>query len=192
MAGGYFSKNVKKLFAQEINKSENFFCELKLGIGGCGVLELPDVIDYLFTTMEVVHKQRARFIRKNKGFIKRFFITYDSSTDMYEPYFKFLLLSNKSKQDTELLKLHLQTYHQWHNVWCLVNKNFDDIVVKLEPLENEKAQEIVSEFFKQPTIEETFMLGEAEKKEILKTHRTVSVGGIFKDIKQKYLLSVER
>ena len=78
MAGGYFSKNVKKLFAQEISTSENFFCELKLGKGKCNFSKLPDVIDYLFTTMEVVHKQRARFIRKNKGFIKRFFISYDS------------------------------------------------------------------------------------------------------------------
>ncbi len=187
MAGGYFSKNVKKTFAEEIKQSKNFFYELKLGIGKCGFPELPEVIEYLFVEMEILHRQRSRFMKKNKGFIKRFFIKYDNLTDMYEPYFNFLLLSNKTKENSEIFKLHLQNYHQWHNVWCLIHKNFDDVVVKLEPLENENAETIINDFFKQPTIEETPMLGEEQQKEILKNHRTVSLGGIFKEIKNRHV-----
>ncbi len=192
MSDGYFSKKLKRTFAQEVKESENFFYELKLGIGKCGFINLSEVSEYLFKIMDTLREKRARFLRENKGYIKRFFIVYDNYSYMYEPYFKFLFLSFKTKADIEVFEFKLKSYMRWFSVWCRLNKNFDDITVKLEPLENEKAEEIINNFFKQPVIEENSMIDEEERKSILKNHNTVSLGGIFKNIKQKYLSSVER
>ena len=191
MAGGFFSKRLKNSFAEKIKTSENFFCKIKLSIGECDFFELKDFCQYLLSFNEVLSKKKFYSIR-GQSFIKRFFILYNSVTGKFEPCFILLVLSNKSRLKTQMYKLRVSIYIRWLSLWCNLNKCFYENSVVIEELENEKAEEIINGFFEQPAVEENSMIDEETLISVWKIFTTVTLTGSFKNIKQKYLSSVER
>ncbi len=191
MAGGYFSKELKKSFAKKIKTSENFFCKIKLSIGLCDFVELQTVCKYLFGINELLDKKKFYFI-SGQSFIKRFFILYDKMTGMFEPCFILLLLSTKSRIKSEIYKIRVSIYIRYLSLWCRLNKSFYENSVVVDQLENGMAEEIINEFLKKTTIEENSMIDEETLKTNCKNYPSVTLTGSFKSIKQRYLSAVER
>ncbi len=185
----YFSKILKKSLIETIKTSENFFCRIKLSFGQYDFSELREVVnrEHLLSLKEVLCKKKFYF--RGQSFFMRFVILYNREIWKFEPCLILLLLSDKSRIKTDLYKLRVSIYIRWLSLWCRLNKCVYENSVVIEQLENEKAEEIVSEFLSTPEIEENAMLIDEEDLQSWKIFPPVTLTGSFK---KKYLSSLEQ